>query len=587
MGLLPEEFPVILTVFLALGAWRISRHQVLTRKPGAIEALGSITTLCVDKTGTLTENHMSVHSLYVPGEGNSNPEKIAAGSILLLKRDEPLPEEFHPLIEYAVLASKRDPFDPMEKTLMALLDTKRVDSAHDHPDRKLQKEYPMAKSLLVLSYAWKFRGESNYVVGAKGAPEAVLKLCQFSGDGLRQAIAKVEELTNQGLRVLGVAHATTPKLPENQLEIQFEFAGFIAWEDPIRPSVPAAVKECYEAGIEIKMITGDYPGTASSIARQAGMTAKTTVLGTEIDLANEKQRTSLVANANVFARMVPEQKYELVKSLQQTGQIVAMTGDGVNDAPCLKAAHVGIAMGGRGTDVAREAAHLVLLEDDFSHIVAAIRMGRRIYDNLRKAMAYVVAIHVPIAGLSILPILFGWPLLFFPVHILFLELIVDPACSLIFEQEEAESGVMNRPPRKKTDSILSGGVLRLSLLEGFAILVVTLITYGLSMQKGLPVEEARSLTFATLIAANIALILSNRRWKDSLITTTQKRNSASLWIIGATTLMLLIVYFIPALQNIFHFGPMHGHDFLMAVGLGFLCAIWFEGVKHLIGKKPA
>ena len=587
MGLLPEEFPVILTVFLALGAWRISRHRVLTRKAGAIETLGAVTTLCVDKTGTLTENKMAVRCLAIPAREAEKAVAIANSQLFDLKERITLPEEFHELIEFAVLASKRDPFDPMEKALQELIDRKAVDEIHHHPERKLQREYPLANSLLVLSYAWRLHESDRHIVGAKGAPEAVAEVCRFTKHEKDELVEQVEKLTTQGWRVLGVAKATTSQLPEQQTQFDFEFLGLIAWEDPIRPSVPPAVKECYEAGIEVKMITGDYAGTARSIATQAGLLERPVILGTDLENLPAEDLTRAVHESNVFARMVPEQKLKLVRALQAQGEIVGMTGDGVNDAPSLKAAHVGIAMGGRGTDVAREAAHLVLLEDDFSHIVAAVRLGRRIYDNLRKAMAYVVAIHVPIAGLSIIPILLGWPMALFPAHILFLEMIVDPACSLVFEQEEAEHGAMKRAPRKSGASLFSRSVVMLSVLQGLAVLALTLITYGVALHNGLPADEARSLTFATLIVANVALILSNRQWEKSIFATFRQRNKAAAWIIAGAIVLLLCIYSFPWLSRLFQFGPMHLHDFGMAIGLGLLSLLWFEWVKWFTRRRGA
>lgn len=581
MGLLPEEFPVILTVFLALGAWRISTRHVLTRKASAIETLGSITTLCVDKTGTLTENKMSVRALFVPATEQSPDQEV----IIDQYQPRPLEEIFHPLVEYAILASQRDPFDPMEKALLQLMANRQIDESHHHPDRTLLKEYPLTNDLLVLSYAWQLKDEKYYHIGAKGAPEAILEVCHASADQSIKIQQKVEVLTGKGYRVLGVAHATSNILPEDQHDFQFEFLGLIAWEDPIRQSVPAAVKECYNAGIEIKMITGDYSGTAISIAKQAGLKEKQIITGKELEESTDEELPTTVDYTNVFARMVPDQKLKLVRALQAHHHVVAMTGDGVNDAPSLRAAHVGIAMGGRGTDVAREAAHLVLLEDDFSHIVAAIQMGRRIYDNIRKAMAYVVAIHVPIAGLSIIPILLNWPMLLFPAHILFLEMIVDPACSLVFEQEEAEQDSMTRPPRPSQGSLFSSRVIWLSLLQGVAVLALTLTTYAVALYNGLPADEARALTFATLIACNIALILSNRRWDESILKTMKKKNRAAFWIILGASGLLLAIFNIPWLSRLFQFGPMHLHDFLLAISLGLLSVVWFELMKWMMRTK--
>ncbi|MFM8914638.1 MAG: cation-translocating P-type ATPase [Flammeovirgaceae bacterium] len=589
MGLLPEEFTVILAVFLALGAWRMSRQHVLTRKTGSIETLGSITTLCVDKTGTLTENKMSVRELFVPSIDTDPVARIEHGRNTVIDARLPLPldEDFHTLVEYAVLASKRDPFDPMEKALVELIAHHQIDSTHDHPDRKLLKEYPLQNSLLVLSYAWKLKENEKYIVGAKGAPEAILEVCHVSQEATRAVVKKVSMLTGSGLRVLGVARASSETLPADQHDFVFEFLGLIAWEDPIRPSVPAAVKECYNAGIEIKMITGDYVGTAESIARQAGLRSKSTCVGSVLEQLSPDLLLQSVKSANVFARMVPEQKLKLVKALQQQNEVVAMTGDGVNDAPSLKAAHVGIAMGARGTDVAREAAHLVLLEDDFTHIVAAIRMGRRIYDNIRKAMAYVVAIHVPIAGLSILPILLDWPMILFPAHILFLEMIVDPACSLVFEQEKGEHDIMQRAPRKQGGSLFSKRVLVLSLAQGALVFALTFTAYAATLWNGSGSDVARAFCFGTLVVCNVFLILCNRRWDEPIWETMREQNRASFWVVTGTIVLLISIFNVPWLSHVFKFGTLGGRQLILMMGVALFATFGFELIKYISYKKAA
>ncbi|MBE0617938.1 MAG: HAD-IC family P-type ATPase, partial [Proteobacteria bacterium] len=397
MSILPEELPVVLTIFLALGAWRISQKRVLTRHVPAVETLGSATVLCVDKTGTLTLNQMSVSRLH------------AGGQSLALRGagDEPLPEAFHDLVEHAVLASQIDPFDPMEKAIRALGDNGLARTEHLRDDWELVREYPLSRELLALSRAWKSQDGSDYVISAKGAPEAIADLCHFGEEEQRALSLDVNEMAGRGLRVLGVARARVPRgaLPAEQHGFSYEFLGLVGLSDPVRPTVPDAVRECYGAGIRVVMITGDYPITAQNIARQIGLQSPDRVMtGPELERLSDADLRERVRDVNIFARVVPEQKLRLVGALKANGEIVAMTGDGVNDAPALKAAHIGIAMGGRGTDVARESADLVLLDDDFSSIVQAVRLGRRIFDNIRKAVAYVFAIHVPIAGLSLIPI---------------------------------------------------------------------------------------------------------------------------------------------------------------------------------------
>src|SRR5271157_1931503 len=498
MAMLPEEFPVVLTIFLALGAWRLSKRQVLTRRVAAIETLGAATVLCVDKTGTLTENQMSIRKLNVADSTydlNANPQAK-------------LPEEFHWIVEYGILASQRDPFDPMEKAFHQLGKLQLSDTDHLHADWTQMREFPLSPSLLALSHVWKSPSGDEFVVAAKGAPEAIADLCHMDDERIRRMTQNVSTMAQEGLRVLGIARGLTrPKdLPVNQHDFTFEFLGLVGLADPVRLTVPAAVRECITAGIRVVMITGDHPTTAQSIARQVGLSPSDQVItGTELEAMDDEQLQKRIGEVSIFARMVPEQKLRLVNALKADGEIVAMTGDGVNDAPALKSAHIGIAMGGRGTDVAREAASLVLLDDDFSSIVQAVRMGRRVYDNLRKAMAYILAIHVPIAGLSVLPLVLGWPLLFSPVHIVFLELVIDPVCSIVFEAEQEEEGVMRRPPRDSQAPLFSPWLLGWSLLQGATVLLVVGTMLMVALHRKMPPEEARALSFVTLVTANFAL----------------------------------------------------------------------------------
>jgi len=436
MAVLPEEFPVVLTILLALGAWRISRRGVLTRRIPAIETLGAATVLCVDKTGTLTQNRMSVARLVV---GEETFDAAGAGATTLSER-------FHGLLEFGILASKKDPFDPMEKALQELGGRFLVRTEHLHQSWALVREYPLSSGLLALSHVWKAPDGAGLVIAAKGAPEAIADLCHLPPEQTRALTQHVTALASQGLRVLGVARGRPRPgmaMPAEQHEFDFEFLGLIGLADPIRPTVPGAIQECYAAGIRVMMITGDYPATAQSIAQQVGLRSNEIMItGAELEAMDDAELGRRIGQINIVARAVPEQKLRIVQALKANGEIVAMTGDGVNDAPALKAAHIGIAMGGRGTDVARESAGLVLLDDDFSSIVQAVRLGRRIFDNIKKAVFYIFAIHVPIAGLSLIPVFFAdWPLILMPVHILFLELIIDPSCTLIFEAEAAESDV--------------------------------------------------------------------------------------------------------------------------------------------------
>ena len=578
MAILPEEFPVVLTVFLALGAWRISQSRVLTRRMPAIETLGSNTVLCVDKTGTLTMNQMSVERICVRGEClgiNMNESKGPS-------------ENFHQLIEFSILASQTNPFDPMEKALKELGDHYQNMTEHLHSDWSFMREYPLSKKLLALSRVWKSPNSEDYIIASKGAPEAIMDLCHLSDTEKLGLSKQVEIMAADGLRVLGVAKAQFKQvlLPGSQHDFKFEFIGLLGFADPIRPTVPAAIQECYKAGIRVVMITGDYPITAQNIARQVGLKpADKVITGLELDIFSDEELRDRVKNVNIFARVVPEQKLRLVNAFKANGEIVSMTGDGVNDAPALKSANIGIAMGGRGTDVAREAAALVLLDDDFSSIVKAIRLGRRIFDNLRKAMAYILAVHIPIAGLSLIPVLFGWPLVLLPVHVVFLELIIDPACSIAFEAEPEEPNVMNRPPRDRKEPLFSRRTIVLSLLQGTAVLLVTLAIYGIAWEQGRGELEARSLAFTTLVIANLGLILSNRVWSKNIISSMRNKNTALYIIVAATLALLALVFSVPFLRTLFNFGPLHVNDMALCFGAGAACIIWFELVKFFSRPK--
>ena len=572
MATLPEEIPVVLTVFLALGAWRISRRRVLTRRVPAIETLGSATVLCVDKTGTLTQNRMAVHSIYASGELFRVPVEHDS---------QPLPETFHELLEFGILASEIDPFDPMEKAMRALGNRYLASTEHLHDDWQLAHEYALTREVPAMSHVWKATRGEEYVVAAKGAPEWIADLCHLEPAAASALLEEVESLSAQGLRVLGVADARFrgEAWPPLQHDFEFRLLGLVALADPLRPTVPAAIAECKAAGIRVVMITGDYPGTALAIAREAGLEAGEVITGAELERLSETELSQRLRKANIFARVVPDQKLKLVNALKANGEVVAMTGDGVNDAPALKAAHIGIAMGGRGTDVAREAASLVLLDDDFASIVESVRLGRRIYDNLRKAMAYILAVHVPIAGLSLLPVLFGWPLVFFPVHIAFLQFIIDPACSIVFEAEKEEPDTMKRPPRRPDEPLFGGWNLALSLLQGGGVLLLSIAVFGISLYRGLGEGEARALTFVTLVVGNLALIFANRSWERTILASLRMPNR-SLWIItGAAALCLALVLYVPLLQNLFQFAPLSARELLLAVTIGCASIAWFELFK--------
>jgi len=576
MALVPEEIPVVLTIFLALGAWRMSQRNVLTRRLKAIQTLGSTTVLCVDKTGTLTLNRMTVRKLFAGKEFFS-----------IMDDTRSIPEGFHELAEYSILASQKDPFDPMEKAIKALGKKALIDTTHLHDSWKLEREYPLSKRLLALSHVWKSHEGRGYVIAAKGAPEAIFDLCHLDDYTVKELHINVQEMAGEGLRVIGVARAffTQTVLPSDQHEFRFEFLGLIGLQDPIRPKVPEAVKECYQAGIRVIMITGDYPVTAQSIAKGIGLTSHEKVItGPELDLLSDYELQNRIADANIFARVVPEQKLRLVEALKANGEVVLMTGDGVNDAPALKSAHIGIAMGARGTEVAREASSLVLLDDDFSSIVSAVMMGRRIFDNLRKAMAYIFAIHVPIAGMAILPVVLRWPIVLFPAHIAFLELIIDPVCSIVFEAEPEEKDVMKHPPRKINEPLFDRKTIATSILQGLVILAVVAAVFRIALFMGQDENQARAIAFTTLVVANLSLVLTDRSRTRTIWETAKTPNKALISVSLVAFTCLALALYVPFLAGIFKFGMLHPVDIILCISAGIVSIIWFEIMK-LINKR--
>jgi P-type Ca2+ transporter type 2C len=564
MSLVPEEFPIVLTVFFALGAYRISRQQVLTRRLPAIESLGAATVLCVDKTGTLTENRMRVMRFITP-DGNlysADPENIAAGRALA---------------RAAALASPRESVDPVDRASLLFGQNVLSDRLHALIDKPL-REYPLSANhpMLAIAHGWK-RG---MFIAVKGSPEAVIGLCKDIAIPFEKLSTLLQPMAREGLRILAVAQATLPgtEAPAHLSDVGFKLLGFLGMADPLRDGVPAAVKQCRTAGIRVVMITGDYPPTAQVIARQAGLREGPCLTGSEIDVLGNRELAQKIEQVQVFARVTPMHKLRIVQALRDRGEIVAMTGDGINDAPALKAAHIGIAMGGRGTDVAREAADLIVLDDNFVSIVGAIRLGRRIYSNLQKSLRYLLAIHVPIAGMALLPIFAGWPLFFFPIHIVFLELVIDPACSLVFEAEVEEEDTMAQAPRHPQSKLLPGQAIMESGFQGLAVLAVTAMTFWLGLRREAGALDARTLAFVVLLIGNLLLIFVNRsrRSSDHLMA---RFSNPAWWVVAiGATLVLLVILTLPFPRQLFHFSVLHRDDIALAAAA---CATLF-GLLRLI-----
>jgi P-type Ca2+ transporter type 2C len=595
MAILPNEFPVVVTIFLALGAWRISQNHVLARRAAAVETVGAATVLCVDKTGTLTLNQMAVQQLCAYADHQAEKPYFYD---LSLHTHDLLPETVHSLVEFCILASQRDPFDPMEKAFKQLGDRYLAHTEHLHNDWQLLREYPLSPQLLAMSHVWQSADGEQYEIAAKGAPEAIADLCHFTPAQQQRLAKQVSDMAAQGLRVLGVAKASLldapppflpphpslnpSHLPDQQHDFPFQFLGLVGLSDPVRPTVAAAVQECYTAGIRVVMITGDYPVTAQAIARQIGLLQMGAVMtGAELDHMSDAELQERIQSTNIFARAVPEQKLRLVNALKAKGEVVAMTGDGVNDAPALKAAQIGIAMGQRGTDVARESAALVLLDDDFSSIVQAVKLGRRIFDNLRKAMSYLLAIHIPIAGMSLIPVLFKLPLVLLPIHVAFLHLIIDPACSIVLEAEPAEATVMQRPPRNPKEPLFGRKTVGLSVLQGIGILVIVLTIFVIALYRGQGELDARALTFTTLILANLGLILSESSTARLSPKILRSPNAALRWVMGGGLFFLAIVLYVPFLRQLFSFSFLHPIDLAICLSGGAISLLWFEQLKVL------
>jgi len=575
MAMLPEEFPVVLTIFLAMGAWRIGRARVLTRRAAAIETLGAATILCTDKTGTLTENRMKVVEFWLQGQ-----QPMAIGV------DVEGSDGSAELLRSATLASAVMPTDPMEIAIHAAFPPTWDTHA-------LAQSYSLKPELLAMSNIWPAAGEpGQWLIAAKGAPEAIAQLCGLQPDGVAAMTAAVDAMAGRGIRVLGVATAqvSDDHWAASQTDYTYRFAGLIGLADPIRQSVPAAVAQCQGAGIRVVMITGDYAATARAIATQAGIVDGTVLTGPELHKLDEAALLALLPGIAVFARIMPEQKLRIVDAYKAAGEVVAMTGDGVNDAPSLKSAHIGIAMGKRGTDVAREASAIVLLDDDFGSIVQAISLGRRIYDNIRKAMAFIFAVHVPLAGLALLPLMFGMPILFGPIHIALIEMIIDPVCALVFEAERGEDDIMKRRPRNPEQPLFGLRMIGWSVFQGGLTFLPLAGMYLIATWYQMPTPDVRELVFLSLIVSIVALILANRSFDTSLLHAFTRRNVMLRYVLLAMAGVLLLAVIVPPFRALLQFGPLDWTHVAIALGVGGVLLILLEIAKplanwHVVPRK--
>ncbi|MBX9759698.1 MAG: cation-translocating P-type ATPase, partial [Beijerinckiaceae bacterium] len=491
-------------------------------------------------------------------------------------------EAMNELAAFAALASAPEPSDPMEKAIHEC-------DAQQSPRAgwTLEHTYGLRPDLLAVSNVWREPGQGARVIAAKGAPEAIAKLCRLESRAAAHVEQAASALAREGMRVLGVAraHFEGADLPAAQSDFDFRFLGLVALVDPLREGARAAVDECRSAGVRVIMITGDYPLTALAIAKEAGIVSERPISGDELGAMTDRELTAAARAVNVFARIMPEQKLRIVQALKADGEVVAMTGDGVNDAPSLKAADIGVAMGGRGTDVAREASSIVLLDDNFASIVNAIKLGRRIYDNLRKAMAFILAVHVPIAGLALLPLAFGLPVILWPVHIAFLEMIIDPVCSLVFEAETPERNAMRRPPRDPKEPLFSRALIGWGMAQGVGAFAIVAAIFIGALNRGMPHDEVRALCFFALVSTIVALIFVNRSFSASLLQALTRPNTALVVVLTLVPSLLAITLLWPTARDLFRFGPLHGDDILVTLAAGAMLVALLEALKFVFGRE--
>lgn len=575
MSILPEEIPVAFTTFMALGARRLMKMGVVVKQMKTVETLGSATVICTDKTGTITENRMSLARVYLFST-NKISDPAADKS-----------EEVKQLIRMSMFASEPVPFDAMEIALhQSYIQSHTTDERLQY---KMIHEYPLEGKPPMMTHIFQ-NSQCNRIIAAKGAAEALINVSGLTPPEILNVEAAVKSLSHEGFRVLGVGQTEFPgdAFPENQHTFKFHFLGLVAFYDPPKENIQAVFEKFYKAGIQVKIVTGDNAATTSTIARQTGFIGyEKTMTGDELMKLSEKDLLEKVKETQVFTRMYPEAKLRIINALKSNKEIVAMTGDGVNDGPALKAAHIGIAMGKKGSEIAKEAASLVLLDDDLSAMTDAVAMGRKIYDNLKKAIQYIISIHIPIILTVFIPLALGWiyPNIFTPMHVIFLELIMGPTCSVIYENEPMEKNTMNRNPRPFTHTFFEWHELATSIIQGVCIAGGTLFIYQYAVHQGFAENVVRTMVFTTLIAANIFLTLVNRSFYFSIFTTLKYKNNLVGLIIAITVVLTGLLVFVHPLSDFFEFDDMNGMQVFMSIAAGFTSVIWFEGVKWLKRRK--
>jgi Ca2+-transporting ATPase len=569
MSILPEEIPVAFTTFMALGAWKLMKEGVIIKRSTVVETLGSTTIICTDKTGTITENSMQLKTLY-DFKSNQAYDDTQFGQTVLAE-----------LIQYAMWSSEPIPFDPMEKAIHQVYEQSHpIDQRKDF---KMIHEYPLGGKPPMMTHLFE-NTSGQRIVAAKGAPEAILTVSRLSEEEKEALIVRIKDFGKQGYRLLGVAKAQFDgnNFPENQQDYNFEFLGFTVFYDPPKNGIQEVFQHIYNAGIKVKVITGDNEDTTHAIALQAGVRDVTSVInGADLVNYSETELIELSRKTTLYTRMFPEAKLKMIKAFKKDNEIVAMLGDGVNDAPALKAAHIGVAMGNKGTEIAKAAASLVIINDDLDKLVIGIAAGRRIYANIKKAVQYIISIHIPIILTVSLPLFLGWiyPLIFTPVHVIFLELIMGPTCSIVYENEPMEKGTMEKKPRKIMDTFLNWKELSISIIQGIVITVGVLFAYQHTVMQGADEATTRAMVFTTLIFANILLSLTNRSFTYSLWDSLHYKNKLFPLVIGITLTLLFIILYIPFVASFFEVHSLSLQQLILSLAIAAIVTLWFELYK--------
>ena len=574
MSILPEEIPVAFTTFMALGSWKLLREGIIVKKSSVVETLGSTTVICSDKTGTITENSMKLKAIY------------DAKTSSVFDENQFKNVEISEIIQYAMWSSEPVPFDPMEKTLHRVYEHTQLDERNQY---QMFFEYPLSGKPPMMTHCFK-NNKNQRIIAAKGAPEAILNVSNLSEEEKNQLKKVIDDFGLKGFRLLGVAKSNFEEdnFPKHQQDLPFEFLGFVVFYDPPKKGINTVFQQIYDAGIKVKVITGDNAETTKSIAEQAGILhAENSITGSEIAQLSETDLLQTAHDKVLFARMFPEAKLAVVKALKEDGEVVAMLGDGVNDGPALKAAHIGVAMGEKGTEIAKQAAQLILTNDDLGKLVVGIAAGRRIYTNLKKAVQYIISIHIPIILIVSLPLFLGWafPQIFTPVHVIFLELVMGPTCSIVYENEPLEKDSMKRKPRPMTETFLNWKELSTSIIQGIIITLGLLFVYQYTYQLGGNEEKTRAMVFTTLIFSNVWLSLTNRSFYYSLWSSFRNKNNLMVYVTVLTLVILFAILYVQPISLFFKVTSLNLNELGIAMIVAMLSVLWFEVYKWIKRRR--